>query len=232
MDRWLGGGLALALLMTSIPASGVTFASGELSARYWHASPSGDLFHDGGGAANDVEADLGLDGEGQLDLYARLGLPLVTYDGYITRIDYTGKADSGGSFGGAYSAGERTELSIELRHAGVMVNPLSFLDMLDAGLGLGLTGVDGEAAAGSNGDTKDALVLTGKAELRAYLPATPWLAAVSYRGSDNLQDLSVEVGYRLMALLQARAGYRRIRFDSSHFEGSVAGPFAGLSLAF
>lgn len=225
--------LAPALLLVTTPATALNLVSGELSANYWYAAPSGDLFHAGNGPANHLEDDLGLEEEGHAAFYARLGLPLLTYDGYTTRIVYRGKTQNDGDYGGSYTAGQSSELSIDISHAGVMINPLSLLEVVDIGLGLGLTAVQAEARAGPHEDSKDTLLLTGKAELRAHLPASPWIAALSLRSSDYIEDISAEIGYKLSAtLVQVRAGYRHITFDDDRYEGTIAGPFAGLSMAF
>ncbi|NIS18783.1 MAG: hypothetical protein GWN89_02305, partial [Thermoplasmata archaeon] len=206
MERSTSGALLAILAFSPASVHAANLLTGEVSARYWHATPSGDLVHQGSGAANDVARDLGLGPDGQIDLYARLVLPLLTLDGYTTRIAHSGHADSDGSYGGAYSTGDSTSLRIDIRHIGAMINPVSFLEVVDVGLGMGFTTVEGRSKVASHDDSKTAFLITGKAELRAYPPDSPWMGALSYRGSENLRDLSAEAGYRLTAFLEARAG--------------------------
>ena len=224
--------LASVLLLAATPAAALSFVNGEISANYWYASPAGDLFYGGDGPANAVENDLGLEGEGQISVYARLGLPIVTFDGHTTSIGYTGKTQNSGTYDSAYASGESTEFNIELTHAGVMFNPLSLMEVVDIGVGLGLTAVNGEVRVGSREDSKVSVLFTGKAEVRVYLPATPCLAALSYRSSDYVDDINAELGYKLATFVQARAGYRHITFDDDRYDGTITGLFAGLSAVF
>jgi len=81
-----------ALLILSGSAWGASGVSGEVGARYWQADPAGDVTHEFGNAGNDVDDDLGLDSEGQLDLFGRLSFPSGVLDFNYTKLHFSGNS--------------------------------------------------------------------------------------------------------------------------------------------
>lgn len=221
----------IALTCFAGPASAINLFTADFEGRYWHTTPTGQLTHPNGSAGNDLDNELGFDATGHSDIHVRLGLPAFTLDGYNTPLALTGKAEMDGTYDGTYSKGDDSTLEIGIRHFGLMFNPLSFLEVVDIGYGLGLTTVSGKAEVGTNEDSKDALLLTAKGELRV-LPDSSWSGSLRYHESSNLRDVAADIRYRVATYLDVMGGYRQITFEDPRLEGRVAGPYAGVSLTF
>jgi len=234
MIRYLFPALALCLQTLSGLAAADSEMSGEFGARYWQADPTGDVTHEFGNADNDVDDELGLDSDGQLDLFGRLTFPSGVLDFNYTKLNFSGQTQKAGTFNTPYSAGESTEMTIQVYHLGYMFNPLRHFEGIDGGLGIGLNYMEGTAEVGSE-DTHAATIFpmpTFEAELRSDFYGSPFMAALRYRQSKYHAVVSAEAGFSVASMLDLRAGYHYMGFGAEEFDGSVAGPFAGLSLTF
>lgn len=212
----------------------------EVGARYWQANPTGDVAYKGD--AFDAADGLGFDKEWTPNLYARAALPFITVDAEYTKLDFDGKAEKSGEWGGqTFSTGVNSSLEARLLHAGAMFNVP--LPIIDVGLGLGATQIQADAqvetGASDQEGSADVTLPVAKAELRVNVPMLPLTAgvrgqAISFQG-DGFRDVTAEVGY-VMGLLQIRAGYRQISLDYDgddlEVDSGFSGPFAGVHLAF
>ena len=238
------------LRRVSIAAAGLALLPGaahalplvdvEAGARYWQANPSGDVAYKGDAFV--VADNLGFDKEWTPNLYARAALPFITVDAEYTKLDFDGKAEKSGEWGGqTFSTGVNSSLEARLLHAGAMFNVP--LPIIDVGLGLGATQIQADAkvqtAVSEQEGTTDVTLPVAKGELRVDVPLLPLTAGVrgQYIGfqGDGFRDVTAEVGYEL-GLVQIRGGYRQIKMkydgDDLDVDTGFSGPFAGVHVAF